>query len=46
MLSGDRIRGPTTIDMGFLLYGHEVLQVECMIVKYKATRINTFVRHT
>ena len=27
--------------MGFLFYGHEVLQVECVIVKYKATRINT-----
>ena len=34
------------LDMGFLFYGHEVLQVECMIVKYKATRINTSVTHT
>ena len=32
--------------MGFLFYGHEVLQVECVIVKYEATRINTSVIHT
>ena len=30
---------PEKLDMGFLFYGHEVLQVECVIVKYKATRI-------
>ena len=29
------------LDMRFLFYGHEVLQIECVIVKYKATRINT-----
>ena len=29
-----------------LSYGHEVLQVECVIVKYKATHINTSVTHT
>ena len=28
--------------MGFLFYGHEVLKVECVIVKYKATRIQLF----
>ena len=32
---------PEKLDMGFLFYGHEVLQVECVIVKYKATRIKT-----
>ena len=26
--------------MGFLFYGHEVRQVECVIFKYKATRKN------
>ena len=31
-------------DMRFLFYGHEVLQVECVIVKYKA-RKNTSVTH-
>ena len=25
-------------DMRFLFYGHEVLQVECVIVKYKAPK--------
>ena len=34
---------PEKLDMGFLFNTHEVLQVECMIVKYKATRINTSV---
>ena len=29
------------LHMAFLLYGHEVLQVECVIVKYKATSIIT-----
>ena len=29
------------LHMGFLFYGHKVLQVECVIVKYKATRIDT-----
>ena len=43
----DRARPvPEKLDVGFLFYGHEVLQVECMIVKYKATRINTSVTHT
>ena len=37
---------PEKLDMRFLFYGHEVLQVECEIVKYKATRINTSVTHT
>ena len=37
---------PEKLDMGFLFYGHEVLKVECVIVKYKATRINTAVTHT
>ena len=37
---------PEKLDMGFLFYGHEVLQVECVIVKYTATRINTSVIHT
>ena len=37
---------PEKLDMGFLFYGHKVLQVECVIVKYKATRINTSVIHT
>ena len=34
--------------MGFLFYRHEVLQVECVIVKYKdtGTRINTSVTNT
>ena len=32
--------------MGFLLYGHDELQVECVIVKDKATRMNTSVIHT
>ena len=26
---------PDNLDMGYLFYGHEVLQVECVIVKYK-----------
>ena len=37
---------PEKLDMAFLFYGHEVLQVECVIVKYKATRINTSVTLT
>ena len=37
---------PEKLDMGFLFYGHEVLKVECVIVKYKATRINTPMTHT
>ena len=32
---------PEKLDIGFLFYEHEVLQVEYVIVKYKATRINT-----
>ena len=36
---------PEKFDRGFLFYGHEVLQVECVIVKYKAARINTSVTH-
>ena len=36
-------RVPEKLDIfrSFLFYGHEVLQVECVTVKYKATRINT-----
>ena len=37
---------PKKLDMGFLFYGHEVLQVECVIVWYKGARINTSVLHT
>ena len=37
---------PEKLDMGFLFYGHEVLQVDARIVKFKATRINTSVTHT
>ena len=37
---------PEKFDMGFLFYGHEVLQMECVILKYRATRINTSVTHT
>ena len=37
---------PEKLDMGFLFYDDEVLHVECVIVKYKATRINTSVTHT
>ena len=37
---------PEKLDMRFLFYEHEVLSVECVIVKYKATRINTSVTHT
>ena len=38
---------PEKLDMGFLFYGYEVLQVECArIIKFKATRINTSVTHT
>ena len=37
----DRARPvPEKLDVGFLFYGHD------MIVKYKATRINTSVTHT
>ena len=37
---------PEKLDMRFLFYGHEELKVECVIVKYKATRINTPMTHT
>ena len=34
---------PEKLDMGFLFYRHEVLQVEWVMVKYKATHLNTYV---
>ena len=34
---------PEKLDVGFLFYGHEVLEVECVTVKYKATRLNKYV---
>ena len=39
---------PERLDIfrSFLFYEHEVLQVECVTVKYKATRTNTCVTHT
>ena len=36
---------PEKLDMGFPFYGHEVLQVKYVTVKYKGTRINTSVTH-
>ena len=33
------------LDMGFPFYGHEVLQVKYVTVKYIGTRINTSVTH-
>ena len=32
---------PEKLDMGFLFCGHEMPQVECVIIKYKATRMTT-----
>ena len=32
--------------MGFIFYGHGSVKVECVIAKYKATRINTSVTDT
>ena len=37
---------PEKLDMGFLFYGHAVLQVEHVTVKYKGTWINTSVTRT
>ena len=37
---------PKKLDMEFLLYGHEVLQVEYVTDRYKASRTNTSVTHT
>ena len=38
---------PEKLDIfcSFLFWGHEVLQVECVTVKYKVNRINTSVTH-
>ena len=36
---------PEKLDIGFLFYGNEVLQVENVTVKYKASRISPTVTH-
>ena len=36
---------PEKLNMGFLFYEHEVLQVVCLIFKYKATRNFLTIKH-
>ena len=36
---------PEELDIGFLFYGNEVLQVENVTVKYKASRISPSMTH-